>query len=113
MAKRKAERRRRFLDVATRLFGDHGYHNTTVPMIVEAADSSTGSFYFYFENKEDVFVAVLKRAGEELAGRLNEAIDEAVGRVVLGGRGARSGDSLAGVFASRAQTCGRSSIAGG
>ena len=77
MAKRKAERRRRFLDVATRLFGDHGYHNTTVPMIVEAADSSTGSFYFYFENKEDVFVAVLKRAGEELADRLNEAIDEA------------------------------------
>lgn len=76
MAKRKAERRRRFLDVATELFGDYGYHNTTVPAIVEAAESSTGSFYFYFENKEDVFVAVLTQVGEELAAGLSEVLAE-------------------------------------
>ena len=52
---RKEARRRLILDSATRLFGKHGYHATTVPMIVAEAESSTGSFYMYFRNKEDVF----------------------------------------------------------
>ncbi len=76
MAQRKADRRRRFLKTSKRLFGEQGYHATTVPMIVNAAGSSTGSFYFYFRNKEDVFVAVLEEADEALASHLNKAIDQ-------------------------------------
>jgi TetR/AcrR family transcriptional regulator, fatty acid metabolism regulator protein len=76
MAERKQHRRQRFLDEALKLFGRHGYHETTVPMIVRAAKGSTGNFYFYFRNKEDVFAAVLQRAGE----RLSEAIHRAIAR---------------------------------
>jgi TetR/AcrR family transcriptional regulator, fatty acid metabolism regulator protein len=64
MAARKDARRKSFLDAATHLFGGHGYHATTVPMIVAKAGSSTGSFYMYFRNKEDVFSAALEALGE-------------------------------------------------
>jgi AcrR family transcriptional regulator len=74
MKERKAARRRKFLDVATRLFGELGYHKTTVPMVVAEADSSTGSFYFYFDNKEDIFAEVLRAIGERMSAELNEAI---------------------------------------
>lgn len=76
MEKRKAARRRNFLEVATRLFGELGYHDTTVPMIVTESDSSTGSFYFYFDNKEGLFAEVLKAIGERISTELNEAIGQ-------------------------------------
>jgi AcrR family transcriptional regulator len=74
MEQRKAARRRRFLDVATRLFATLGYQQTTVPMVVAESGSSTGAFYFYFANKEDLFVQLLLEIGERLAEQLNEAI---------------------------------------
>lgn len=74
MAERKDARRRKLLETATRMFGRHGYHATTVPMMVAESGSSTGSFYFYFRNKEDVFAAVLEALGERIAAALNEAI---------------------------------------
>ncbi len=74
MAQRKAEHRTLLLETAVRLFGKHGYHSTTVPMIVKMSGSSTGSFYFYFRNKEDVFAAALERLGERIAEALNRAI---------------------------------------
>ena len=74
MAERKRAHRRRLLRVATQMFGRSGYHATTVPMIVEQSGSSTGSFYFYFRNKEDVFAAVLESIHERISAQLNEAI---------------------------------------
>lgn len=74
MAARKGEKRHQFLSAALRMFGRHGYHATTVPMIVAESGSSTGSFYSYFRNKEDVFAAALQSLGESIAAALNEAI---------------------------------------
>jgi len=74
MADRKAARRRKLLDSATRVFGQHGYHATTVPMIVANSESSTGSFYFYFRSKEDVFAAVIEDLGKEITDVLTEAV---------------------------------------
>jgi AcrR family transcriptional regulator len=70
---RKDARRRTILDAATGLFGSYGYHSTTVPMIVAESDSSVGSFYAHFRNKEDVFAAVL----EELDRKVTELMDKA------------------------------------
>lgn len=64
---RKEARRRLILDTATRLFGKHGYHATTVPMIVAEAEVSTGSFYMYFRNKEDLFNGALEELGVAIA----------------------------------------------
>lgn len=77
MAERKEARRRSFLETATRLFGRQGYHATTVPMIVAETGSSTGNFYFYFRNKEDIFAAALRDLGERISAAINAAIAEA------------------------------------
>ena len=77
MAERKERQRAHLLETSVKLFGKHGYHATTVPMIVQAADTSTGSFYFYFRNKEDVFAAALESFGGRIAAALSEAIDAA------------------------------------
>ena len=74
MAERKQARRRRFLDAAIALFARLGYHAATVPMIVREAESSTGAFYLYFRNKEDVYVAALQEIGARLSGALNHGI---------------------------------------
>jgi AcrR family transcriptional regulator len=58
------------------LFGAQGYAATTVPMIVKESGSSTGGFYFYFKNKEDVFAAAMEWLGERIAAALNQAISE-------------------------------------
>jgi AcrR family transcriptional regulator len=64
---RKDARRRAILEAATGQFGSYGYHSTTVPMIVAESDSSVGSFYAHFRNKEDVFAAVLEALGQKVA----------------------------------------------
>ncbi|MGW0765700.1 TetR/AcrR family transcriptional regulator [Streptomyces sp. NPDC002676] len=56
---RKAERRRRFLDAALRLFGDSpGYRGTTVAALSQAAGLSTRQFYEEFHTLEDVLAAL-------------------------------------------------------
>ncbi len=77
MAERKDARRRLILAAATRLFGRQGYHATTVPMIVAEAGTSTGNFYFYFRNKEDVFAAALSNLGERISSAINAAVADA------------------------------------
>jgi AcrR family transcriptional regulator len=79
MQARKEARRRRFLDVATRLFGDRGFHRTTVPAVIAASGTSVGSFYMYFTGKEDLFAEVLREIGRRLAAHLNAAVDAKVG----------------------------------
>jgi AcrR family transcriptional regulator len=74
MTQRKEARRTKLLKTAIQLFGKNGYHATTVPMIVKASGGSTGSFYFYFRNKEDVFAVALEQFGKRIAEVLNTAI---------------------------------------
>ncbi|MGD0787504.1 MAG: TetR/AcrR family transcriptional regulator [Terracidiphilus sp.] len=74
-AARKDARRKTILDGATRLFGANGYHSTTVPMIVAESDSSVGSFYAHFRNKEDVFAAVLEALGQKVTEVMYRARD--------------------------------------
>jgi len=74
MAERKRARRRQFLDTAIAVFGRLGYHATTVPMIVEEAGMSTGAFYLYFRNKEDVYAEALREIGTRLAAAIGTAV---------------------------------------
>jgi AcrR family transcriptional regulator len=83
MTQRKQARRARLLAEAIRIFGQKGFHDTTVPAIVSAADSSTGSFYLHFRNKEDIFAAVLETISQRISSALNEAIAVAGPQVLL------------------------------
>jgi AcrR family transcriptional regulator len=51
---------------ARRVFERDGYLNTRLTDITAEANCSTGSFYTYFTNKEEIFAAVLEEAQEEM-----------------------------------------------
>jgi AcrR family transcriptional regulator/predicted DNA-binding transcriptional regulator AlpA len=50
--------RRRIIETAVELFTQRGYHRTHVGHITDALHLSKGAFYQYFENKDDLFIAV-------------------------------------------------------
>ncbi|MBE9553516.1 MAG: TetR/AcrR family transcriptional regulator [Proteobacteria bacterium] len=54
------ERRRAFVEAATRLFLEKGFHAVSIDAIVKAAGGSKASLYSYFGNKEALFGAVVE-----------------------------------------------------
>jgi AcrR family transcriptional regulator len=56
---RVATRRREILKVAYEVFASKGYRDTTVADIAQRLGIGHGTFYRYFENKNDVFEQVL------------------------------------------------------
>ncbi|HEY2705544.1 MAG TPA: TetR/AcrR family transcriptional regulator [Candidatus Dormibacteraeota bacterium] len=63
---RGASTRERLLRAAATVFAEHGYSGTRIADIVHAAGVSHGNFYRHFQNKDDVFVAVLEPLLDEL-----------------------------------------------
>lgn len=68
-ARRRSEHqelsRTQLLDAAEEVFGRKGFHDTTLKEIAEQAGFSVGSVYSFFESKEDLFVSVFLRRGDE------------------------------------------------
>jgi AcrR family transcriptional regulator len=60
------ERRRGVLQAAAGEFAAHGYEGASLNRILEGAGVSKGSFYYYFEDKADLFAAVVDEATEFL-----------------------------------------------
>ncbi|WP_304517422.1 TetR/AcrR family transcriptional regulator [Cecembia rubra] len=56
------------LEVAIKLFTEKGYAATTMDEVAKTAGISKGLSYFYFKNKEDLYMAVTKKAFDELKG---------------------------------------------
>jgi AcrR family transcriptional regulator len=56
--KTPAQRRAELVDAAAEVFMEKGYATTTVSDITSRAGSSHGTFYVYFDSKEDIFDAV-------------------------------------------------------
>jgi len=55
------ERRKELIDIAEQLFITNGYDQTAVSDIVKEVNLSQGAFYYYFESKEDILVAILEK----------------------------------------------------
>lgn len=55
----KKQRRNEILDVARNVFQEKGYAATSMADISERLTMSRGAIYQYFDNKEDVFLALL------------------------------------------------------
>jgi AcrR family transcriptional regulator len=63
---RGARTRAALVTAARTVFERDGYLNARLTDITAQASCSTGSFYTYFTNKEEVFAAVLEEAQEEM-----------------------------------------------
>ncbi len=48
--------RQNLLQAALRLFGERGYHATSLQDVIDAAGCSKGAFYHYFDSKEDLLL---------------------------------------------------------
>jgi AcrR family transcriptional regulator len=57
----RAEKSEDLLDAATHEFAAHGYEDASINRILLAAGFSKGSFYYYFDDKADLAIAVLER----------------------------------------------------
>lgn len=76
MTRRQRQRTERtrlaFLSAARSLFQEQGYAATTVGDIAKAAGRAHGTFYLYFDNKHDVFTALLAGMGETITQHARE-----------------------------------------
>ena len=52
--KKGEKRRRELLRIAYRMFLSRGYENTSVDEIIEEADIAKGTYYYYFQSKEQI-----------------------------------------------------------
>jgi AcrR family transcriptional regulator len=85
----------RILDAALRVFGEEGYHQTSIDRITKHAGCSRVSFYQYFSGKEDVFRDLAGQVSRQVSAS-TEALDpltaDPAGRAALRAWVARYGD---------------------
>lgn len=62
----KADKWRRIVDAASRLFASRGFEATTTAAIAEEAGIGTGTLYLYVTSKEDLLLAVFRDEVGEL-----------------------------------------------
>jgi AcrR family transcriptional regulator len=70
----KARKRAEIVQVATRLFFEHGYAATTMSAIADALGGSKATLWAHFSSKEDLFAAVIDRQVEIFAGDVDEVL---------------------------------------
>jgi AcrR family transcriptional regulator len=61
-----SSQRGRLLRAMEELVGEYGYESTTVPLVIKAARVSTATFYRFFSDKVDCFIALCEERGEGL-----------------------------------------------
>ncbi len=70
------ERKNEFLDTAQRLFYSQGYDQTSVSAIIDHMGVSKGTFYHYFESKEQLLDNLIERLSGQILAQINESIDD-------------------------------------
>ena len=71
---KKAERgqatREHLVEVATGLFAEHGYEDTSIEAVLQETEVSRGALYHHFGGKEALFAAVLEAVERDITARL-------------------------------------------
>lgn len=71
-SKEYTERRNEILDAAARLFSNKGYNKCTINDILNEVGIAKGTFYYYFNSKEEVLDAIIERVTEIVVARAEE-----------------------------------------
>ncbi|MFQ5399536.1 MAG: TetR/AcrR family transcriptional regulator [Anaerolineae bacterium] len=72
---KKDAKRTAMMQTAVRVFAEKGYHAATVRDIVSAAGVAIGTFYFYFPDKETLFVHLFEETAEFLLHAIQQAVN--------------------------------------
>jgi AcrR family transcriptional regulator len=73
--KQVVDRRERIVANATELFAAKGYHGTTIDEIVQATGIAKGTFYIYFDSKEEILVEVIKQLIESTMEKIDHELE--------------------------------------
>ncbi len=73
---RSRKRLERILEAAAEEFDEQGYESATMERIAERAETSIGSVYQFFRNKEAVFLALARKIGGTLRAVFDVVVNE-------------------------------------
>jgi AcrR family transcriptional regulator len=76
MTDAKEQAREEIINSAGEIFSRFGYRKTTVAEIAQRVNKAKSSIFHYFNSKEEIFLAVLRKEGRELVRIFNEIIDQ-------------------------------------
>ena len=82
--------RQALLDAAEQVFGETRYAKAAITEITRRAGVAQGTFYVYFDNKQEVFTELVGHLGSELRHALTEAVKDAPDRLAVEERGMRA-----------------------
>jgi AcrR family transcriptional regulator len=71
---KKDAKRTAMMQAAVRVFAEKGYYSATIRDIVGEADVAIGTFYFYFPDKETLFVHLYEETAEFLLQAIRQAV---------------------------------------
>jgi AcrR family transcriptional regulator len=72
----RTARRAELARVAARVFAERGVSATAVSDIVKAAGVAQGTFYLYFESKEDIVLAVVEQVAQQMLAAIRAAAEK-------------------------------------
>ena len=75
------EKQQKIIKSAKKEFARAPIENVSIKNIVEEADIARGSFYQYFESKEDLLIYILKENSEKLNTKLKDKVKETNGDI--------------------------------
>jgi len=67
--------RQEILETALELFSEKGFHNVSMQEIAQKAEFAVGTMYKFFENKEDLYKALVLEQSDKFHIALTEAIE--------------------------------------
>jgi TetR/AcrR family transcriptional regulator len=70
-------RRQEIMDTALDLFSEKGFQNVTMQEIAKASEFAVGTLYKFFDNKEDLYRAIILEKTEEFYLTLTDALGNA------------------------------------
>ncbi len=72
----KLRQRQEMLTAALDLFSQKGYHNVSMQEIAEKAEFAIGTLYKFFQNKEDLYKALVREQCDRLEDTIMRAIEQ-------------------------------------
>ena len=74
---------RKLLDAAAAEFAEKGFHEASISSITRAAGTALGSFYTYFNSKDEIFRALVRDMSHQVGRHASKAIGEETGALAI------------------------------
>lgn len=75
----RAEREAQMLEVAGRVFAELGYHEASMDVIASRSGVSKPMLYAYLGSKQELYLAYIRIAAQDLVGRMRRAPEDGAG----------------------------------